>query len=160
MARNALQNERELNKAYKKFMELSTDDIGVTIEKVGFKFFGLLIEGTPRDTGRARNGWIPIVDRSAPSEWKPPQGQGHYGLNSFPLGVIKFNSIVWISNNVEYIQVLDEGHSKLQAPYGFTNSALRRTTIYIERQIERINNRRYPNVWWNCSKHCWNKDSR
>lgn len=141
MAENALLNEKALNKAYKEFIKLSTDDIGRSIEKTGFRFFQLLQVFTPRDTGRAENGWIPVVNQPA-SEWKPQKGLSTYSAKKFPLGQIKFNSVVWISNNVEYIIPLDEGHS-LQAPYGFTNNALQKTTFYIQREIDKLNRKKY-----------------
>lgn len=142
MAKNSLKNLNELNKAYKKFIELSTKDIALTIEKVGFKFFQGFQIGTPRDTSRAINGWIVKVDTSTPTEWKPPKGLSSYSPLTFPYGKIKFDSMVWISNNVEYIQVLDDGHSQ-QAPYGFTNDAFRQTISYIEGQIAKLNRKKY-----------------
>lgn len=131
----------ELNKAHKEFMRLSTDDIAKSLEKVGFRFFQKLQTLTPRDTGRAQNGWIPVIDKPA-SEWKPETKLASYSLLSFPFGQVKFNSIIWISNNVEYIEPLNEGHSS-QAPYGFTNDALRDTTFYIQNEIAKLNRKRY-----------------
>jgi len=141
MAKNSLLNERELNRAYKKFIKLSTDDIAISIERTGFTFFQMLQTGTPKDTSRAVNGWIPIVD-GQPSEWKPAKGLSGYNWLSFPFGKIRFDSVLWITNNVEYIQILEDGHSQ-QAPYGFINDALRRTTSFLNREIEKINRKKY-----------------
>lgn len=142
MAKNALKNFKELQAAHKAFMKLSTDDIGENLEKVGFRFFSALQVGTPKDTSRAVNGWIVVVDRAV-SEWKPPKGMSSYAPRPFDItGRVKFNSMVSISNNVEYIQVLDEGHS-IQAKSGFTNDAYRQTTAYINTQVSRINRKRY-----------------
>lgn len=142
MRRNALKNLAELNKAHREFMRLSKEDIGESLEKVGFKFFSFLQVLTPYDLGQAQGGWIVKLNSSAPSEWKPQQGLNSYALQPFPHGQIKFNSMVWISNNVVYIKRLDEGHS-MQAPYGFTNDALRKTTFYIESEINKLNRKRY-----------------
>ena len=142
MAKNALQNLNELNKAYKKFIELSTKDIADSLERTGFKFFQTLQVETPKDTSRAVNGWIPTIDTNAPSEWKPPKGLSSYAPLSFPFGKTKFDSLIWIANNVEYIQYLEEGHSQ-QAPYGFINDALRQTTAFIESETSKLNRKKY-----------------
>lgn len=142
MERNTLRNLAKLNKAHKEFMKLSKRDIGRSLEKVGFKFFSLLQVLTPKDKGQAQGGWIIKLNSSAPSEWKPQKGLNSYSLQSFPHGQIKFNSMIWISNNVVYIQRLEEGHSQ-QKPYGFINDALRKTTFFIESEIDRLNRERY-----------------
>lgn len=67
---------------------------------------------TPKKYGRARAGWNTTVDQS-PSEWKPPEGMKNYSLTPFNgLEKIKYSSLINLSNNVEYIVPLDEGHSK------------------------------------------------
>lgn len=142
MSSESTKNIKLLNKAHSEFIKLSTDDIAESLEKIGMKFFSELQIGTPKDTARAINGWIPTLS-SAPSEWKPSKGLNNYkALPFIQSGLIKFNSIVWISNNVEYIQSLEDGHS-MQAPSGFVNRALRETLFYIERETEKLKKRRY-----------------
>lgn len=66
---------------------------------------------TPRQYGRARAGWNSTVD-TIPSEWKPVKGLKHYSLTPFSgVNQIKYSSLINLSNNVEYIVPLDEGHS-------------------------------------------------
>lgn len=141
MPRAGLQNLRELEKAHKRFMELSKKDVAKSLEKVGQHFLSRLQVGTPKEFGRAQNGWIPVVDAS-PSSWMPPAGKTSYGLMSFPVNKVKFDSIIWISNNVPYIERLDEGHSQ-QAPEGFTDHALMLTRLYVETEINKLNRRKY-----------------
>lgn len=140
---NQLKNLKELENAHKKFLKLSTDDIRKSHERVGFKFFQQLQVGTPRDESRAINGWIVSLDTTSPTEWKPAKGLASYKPLDFPLGKVQFNSMIWISNNVEYIQALDDGHSKLQAPFGFTNQALSKTTAYILSETNKLNRKKY-----------------
>lgn len=93
--------------------------------------------GTPVDTGWARANWVPSI--GAPHEGtvgeRPPKAEegraqvqaddsasvagvaevaARYTLNRGP---------VFISNNVPYIQALNDGHSK-QAPAGFVQAAV------------------------------------
>jgi len=84
--------------------------------------------GTPVKTGWARANWqigikTPITevpgnpDNVGPAEGKQSAGQATlltYKLRSGP---------VWISNNVPYIQSLNEGTSR-QAPAGFVQAAI------------------------------------
>ena len=140
--KNALKNLKALNQAHKEFIKLSTDDIALSLEKTAFTLFQSLQIGTPKDTSRAVNGWIVKIDTPQPSGWKPPKGLSIYFENSFPFGKINFDSMVWISNNVEYIIVLNKGHSQ-QAPYGFTNEALRRTLFYTNTEINKLNKKKY-----------------
>lgn len=136
-----LKNMGELQRAYKKFIKASKDDIANVIERSAIKFFQQLILNTAKDTGRARNGWLPIIDGPT-SEWKPPKGLSNYSIKVFDQGVIKFDSRIWIVNNVEYIEFLDEGHSS-QYPEGFTSPAVRATIVYIERRINKLNKEKY-----------------
>lgn len=138
----ALKNFKQLKAAHKKFMELSTDDIADNLEKSSYKLFSYLQAFTPRDTGRAINGWIPVVDTN-PSESVSAEGKSYYPPRPFSIiGKITFKSIVWISNNVPYIIGLDNGASQ-QAPYGFSSEAFLNTTIYINSQIEKLNRKKY-----------------
>lgn len=139
---NALLNLRELNKEYKQYIEMDKEDIAKSIEKVGFVFLQRLQIDTPEDLGRAAGGWIAKVDTSAPSEWKPPKGLKKYPKLDFPMGVVKFDSQVWISNNVPYVEYLDEGHSQ-QKPNGFTHLALRHVTLFIQKEVKRLSKKKH-----------------
>lgn len=137
----SLRNFKELQRAHEAFMKKSTDDIAINIHKTAFFMFQGFQSDTPRRDGQAIAGWIVVVD-GPPSEWKPQPGLKHYSPQSFPDTTIKFDSIVWISNNVVYIKKLDEGHSQ-QAPFGFTNGVFQRTTLYVERETAKLNRKRY-----------------
>ncbi len=65
-----------------------------------------LVRGTPIDTGNAQKGWKETAEMSK------VLGTG--------------TSKIVIRNDVEYIQRLDEGHSR-QAPRGIVQPALQRT---------------------------------
>jgi len=85
-----------------------------------------VVLGTPVDTGRARAGWIATV--GSPSGMLPAQGdkegqttiaQARTVIESWKLG----GAPIFLTNNVVYIQALDEG-SSAQAPYGMTAAAI------------------------------------
>lgn len=89
-----------------------------------------LIKATPVDTGWARANWIfsigqPIDDvAGAPGKVGPAASAQSAGIGR--VLVYKLHQgVIWLSNNVPYIQVLNAGHSK-QAPAGFIEDAIDR----------------------------------
>lgn len=92
-----------------------------------------LIEDTPVDTGWARANWVPAIGASprAQASSQPTnsmvqnqaarQSAGQVGLLSYKLG----QGSVFISNNVPYINRLNDG-SSTQAASGFVQAAIRR----------------------------------
>jgi hypothetical protein len=90
-----------------------------------------VVISTPVDTGRARLNWRPQIG-SAATEALPVPSTPSAGLNTaLAEGVAvvarykggRVSPVVHITNNLPYIQRLDEGHSK-QAPIGFVHTAV------------------------------------
>lgn len=81
-----------------------------------------LTESTPIDTGWARSNWQMAVGTPATGVVGSPGSPGSPPLvTSYRLGQGPIN----ITNNVPYIQVLNDGHSQ-QAPAGFVEAAIDR----------------------------------
>lgn len=89
----------------------------------------------PVDTGRARAGWALSIGEMTTTA--PPEGIGTSESPAPPpnadFGGIDGHQVVYILNNVEYIEALEDGHSK-QAPNGMVRLAI----IEVESQIEAI----------------------
>ena len=85
--------------------------------KIALEIFARLIATTPRDTSRAVSGWS--IDTRHGS-YVPPKGLSSYQPQtpSVPSGPMTV-----IYNNVGYIMLLNEGHSK-QAPAMFVETAV------------------------------------
>ena len=88
--------------------------------------------GTPVDTGWARANWIPSIGSAftgtAGSREDAEQGQidmspQSSGIASIAVGYRLKQGSVFISNNVPYIQFLNDGSSR-QAPSGFVQAAI------------------------------------
>lgn len=83
--------------------------------------------GTPVDTGFARANWVPSI--SAPvltidgSREAVSQGAAQRGLALVATQYALRDGPTYVSNNVRYIQVLNEGRSA-QAPSGFVQNAV------------------------------------
>jgi len=94
-----------------------------------------LVEDTPRKTGWARANWVPRI--GAPSKLptdvtdpQPGQVQGRSAEREAGVLLVAssyklVNGPIYITNNVPYIQRLNDGYSA-QAPAGFVQSAILR----------------------------------
>jgi hypothetical protein len=75
--------------------------------------------------GRARANWIPTLGTPAsePVERIDKQGSATIALLAGVTADYELGQTIWISNNLQYIQRLNEGHST-QAPAGFVEMAI------------------------------------
>ena len=92
-------------------------------------FWRFLTERTPRDTGRARAGWI--ATSNAPSNFISEEGLTQYTIQ---VPVLDNQSYInWVTNNLPYIVPLNEG-SSVQAPAMFVEIALRQAVNQVFRR--------------------------
>lgn len=98
-----------------------------------------LVLNTPVDTGWARANWVPTIGipyegGKAPNQ--TPQGvalaraqqeQALAGILSYRIA----EGVIWLSNNVPYIEFLNEGSSQ-QAPAGFVQTVIAKTIAFGE----------------------------
>lgn len=91
---------------------------GVTV-KVTLDLWRRLAMYTPVDTGRARAGWN-IAKGERTARYTPPEGV--YAFPAIPPVPYVRGQDIYITNNVSYIESLDEGSSQ-QAPEGFSERA-------------------------------------
>lgn len=122
--RKQCRNGKELQETISQLVEAHAGYTRAAIVAAVVREFGLLVQRTPVDTGRARAGW---QIGTAPTEWVPSKAQwDEYkgtgavtrALASVPVEQLSQADVVYISNNVEYILALEAGWSA-QAPRGF-----------------------------------------
>lgn len=119
-------NKRTMRRAADEAFHAIEDDIlALTLE-----IHGELVESTPVDTGFARNNWV--ITNGAPAV-------GVFETGSAPdpgmaIATAKTDVPMYITNNVQYIGKLNQGHSP-QAPAEFVQRD-------ITKVIERRKNRR------------------
>lgn len=119
-------------------------NLATVTQLVALKIHDGCVERTPVDTGRARAGWTLSVGE--PSEYTPPTPNVPSGTkpgNGTPtdpqfaqapaadVSAIDGTTPVFIMNNVEYIQFLEEGHSQ-QAPNGMVRLTMQAVSAEIE----------------------------
>jgi hypothetical protein len=127
-------NLAQFNREITDFAKSIPDKTVVLHKKIVLEALRRLVEKTPVDTGRARGNWQVTIANPAEGQvsgdW--PKTKGERKTTRPPLrpednatiskglaaltGLPKFQ-VVWISNNVDYIEFLEEGSSK-QAPAG------------------------------------------
>lgn len=81
---------------------------------------------TPVDTGLARGNWQVVIDSPPKSQIdnKDKTGDDTLAKGSSTIGSSKpMKEVIWISNNVPYIEALEDGRSK-QAPIGMLELTL------------------------------------
>ena len=108
-----------------------------TVVKITHDIVANLIEATPVDLGWARANWVPAVgvanDDEVPS--RPVDGDVGSARSKQQAGLSRVagysisQGMVFVSNNVPYISVLNNG-SSTQAPKGFVQEAIRKAVLF------------------------------
>ena len=94
-------------KQMKRFMkELIPSQALLFQRRIAYELFRRFILRTPRDRGDARNGWQMTVGY-APSAKKINKNNLTDGEKA--IATVRVNQDIWITNNVPYINVLDQG---------------------------------------------------
>lgn len=100
-----------------------------TVRKAALAADQAVVMQTPVDTGRARANWIAALDAPADEAVSSEDKSGGKAMKQAAGVVASYdgdrNTAIHITNNLPYIQRLDEG-SSYQAPAGFVRLALRR----------------------------------
>lgn len=95
-----------------------------------------IVKKTPVDTGRARGNWQTTIGESAETaiEVLDPDGGETIAKGLAAIGQLPPYSIVWISNNVNYIEFLEGGSSK-QAPAGMVALTVEELRAMFEKEV-------------------------
>lgn len=129
---------------FAKFLELSPKLI---TERVTLDLWNKITDKTPVDTGRARAGWQ--ITLGSPGKELPPamgKGTGKHKNDStppmqpdmsYPETKITGKEVVFITNNLPYIGVLEEGSSK-QAPAGMVRTSIAEVKAGIKLTVEML----------------------
>lgn len=116
-----------------KFVKKAPESVDNIIKKVCFDLYQHFIDRTPYDTGRARGGWaIGVNERRVAPKGRCADVGSMFGEAKSILAKVKGDCVVYMVNNVEYIILLEEGHSK-QAPSGFVRITLMEFQSYLKK---------------------------
>ena len=118
---------KEFEQALNALIDIAKMDVDQACRAAMSDLYGELTDKAPKDTGRVTIGFN---INEGPSEWAPPPGEYKDKLaqaaieNKQRLDAIPPGRPVTISNNIEYLPPLEDGHSR-QAPSGFLASSVR-----------------------------------
>jgi hypothetical protein len=123
---------------------VADENAEAVVKKAALAADQALVLATPVDTGRARSNWIASVDipvKEVRAPYAAGQGlgrgeganargaleQAREEISKYEIGT---HRRIVISNNVPYIETLNNGHSA-QAPSGFIEKAIQQATTAI-----------------------------
>lgn len=86
-------------------------DIAKVTQWFAFEALRRIVKRTPADTGRARGGWHVTIGSPSSSATGNKDDSGKTTISSGKATITsaKPYQVIWISNNVEYIRILEEG---------------------------------------------------
>ena len=115
MSNELAQFNREIDAFARKIPDRAT----VLQKKVALEALQRLVSKTPVDTGRARGNWQVTIGDPATGQLEVLDINGAETITQGLAAIADLPAyqVVWISNNVDYIESLEHGHSK-QAPQG------------------------------------------
>jgi hypothetical protein len=97
-----------------KFAKTVNVDVEKVVRRVSLDLWKRITVKTPVDTGRARANWM--ISAKTPSGNQLPEGE--YSDPPTPSVSNQGYDSVFVTNNLDYIGALEDGHSKLQSPEG------------------------------------------
>lgn len=134
----------DFHKRFTVIAEKIDQNLNKMVRKVVIAADQAIVLSTPVDTGAARSNWLVGLDqpnRAKIPPYSPGQGLGAgEGANASAameqcqqtVAQYKNGQTVYISNNLDYIQALNEGHSA-QAPAGFVEAGVQLAASHIRR---------------------------
>ena len=108
--------------------DYATQGMEKIIRKACIDLYRRIAERTPVDTGRAKANWAISTVQAEPDR-NDPDGYSFNEINSIIASEVSgfsfelSDGVVWINNNLEYIESLENGTSK-QAPAGMVMVSL------------------------------------
>lgn len=94
--------------------------------------------GTPVDTGHARANWVPSIGSPFGGSVAGTSSSEHDAGVAAVLGYKLGDGPAWVTNNVPYILILNDGHSS-QQPAGFIERAIDETLDEAREKFGEIN---------------------
>lgn len=129
----------------RKFENKVNGRMDLAVQKIGLDTDKAVVKATPVDTGRARGGWNVGVNSVNLEEREPEKNANSVSKRNEPtIKKAKAGDVLYLSNNVEYIEVLDKGRhvddtgiprGSVQAPNGMVAKTLRRWPQIIRESV-------------------------
>ncbi len=118
----ANENLDQFNRELHEFIQNIPKDAVVFQKRIVLEALRRIVLRTPVDTGRARGNWQTAIGQPLASQLDTLDKAGQETIDKGLQAIAELPpySVVWISNNVDYIEFLEAGSSK-QAPAGMVS---------------------------------------
>jgi hypothetical protein len=128
-------NIREFEMGLKEFADSIPQQVGQLHRAVMLEGLKGVVLMTPVDTGRARGNWQVSIGSPAVGELETTDKAGGSTIAKGSQGIqqVQPYTVSWITNNLDYIEALEGGHSQ-QAPAGMLNVTFQRLKGWLGRQ--------------------------
>ncbi len=105
-----------------KFIDKAEGRADLVVKKTALELFTRVILKTPVDTGRARGNWnCAVGTKPAPRiDVNKLDKEGQESIAEAQKVILsgEAGKTIYLTNNLPYIEVLEDGHSQKQAPHG------------------------------------------
>lgn len=123
-----MSRKTQFNVDMSKAIEAVEGDIEDTIKLAVLGLFTAIVRKTPVDTGHLAYNWQASVDSPKQSERSGVDPQKEATIEEGKADIGKWtlkNKSLWIANNVEYVEEIEYGKSRVKAPQGMVRVSLR-----------------------------------
>ena len=112
-------NLAQFNSEITQFARSIPGKVTLLQKKIVLEALRRLVQKTPVDTGRARGNWQVTIGEPAEGKFDQTDKKGDATIAKglAALAGLPDMQVIWISNNIDYIEELEHGHSG-QAPDG------------------------------------------
>jgi len=103
------------------------------VKKISFELLTRIVQKTPVDTGRARANWSVSLGAPSGAQAETFDKDGGATIATGLQGITAADparQVVWLENNLPYIEALEDGHSS-QAPVGMVEGSLNEIQTFI-----------------------------
>lgn len=123
--------KKELDEAYRKKVVELVEDV---TRKTAIDIDKELVLKTPVDTGRARSNWLPSIN--APRTETVSAGTSNNTQST--VSGYKLNDTIFISNNLPYIERLNNGWSKQNVTPSWVEATVQKYSANLKRTIAEV----------------------
>lgn len=123
-----MSRKTQFNVDMSKAIEAVEGDIEDTIKLAVLGLFRAIVLKTPVDTGHLAYNWQASVDSPKQSERSGVDPQKEATIEEGKADIGKWtlkNKSLWIANNVDYVEEIEYGKSRVKAPQGMVRVSLR-----------------------------------
>ena len=127
-------NIREFNLGLERFAGRIPEEVEKAHRALALEGLKGVVQMTPVDEGRARGNWQVTHDDPASGtvERLDKNGAATVAAGNTVIGTAKAYSVTWLTNNVPYINRLEDGYSR-QAPQGMVRVTAQRLRNWLRR---------------------------